>query len=82
MVLERPRQAGPPWHYAGAIFTADARHETRAQVSADGSVTLLAEGADPALVEKARLLLRTAVKHAQSEDAEPPLRLIRWRAGT
>jgi hypothetical protein len=79
--VQRPVGAGPPWSYAGEAVTPTERFRIEALVTADGAVTVqLADGAPAGLAEKARLLLRAAVKHAREEEADPPRRIVRWRA--
>jgi len=74
-VLERTADG-----YAGTAFLPDAaRHALVARVAPDGTVTV--EGEAPADVrEKARLLVRTVLRHAASEGTDPPRRIVRWRA--
>lgn len=76
-VLERT-EAGA---YEGTAFTKDDRYALVLTVAGDGSVEVRGDHAAPAeLLEKARLLVRTAVRHAEREGTEPPRRLLRWRA--
>jgi outer membrane protein assembly factor BamD len=79
--VERPRDGGPPWRYAGAVITPDARFALSATVSAEGEVAIeLAPNAPEGLAQRARLLLRAAWKHARADDIAPPRRVVRWRA--
>jgi hypothetical protein len=79
--VERPRGGGPPWRYEGHAFTPSEGFVVVATVGADGLVIVeLAAGAPAALGEKTRLLLRAAWKHAHEDDADPPHRIVRWRA--
>ena len=76
-VLERT-DAGA---YEGTAFTKDARYALVLRVATDGSVEVSGEHETPAeLLEQARLLVRTAVRHAERDGTEPPRRLLRWRA--
>jgi hypothetical protein len=79
--VERPAQGGPPWRYAGHVVTPEASHELVCVVQEDGTIGVeLAEGAPAAYAEKARLLVRTAFRHAAEDGAPPPRRIVRWRA--
>jgi len=79
--VERPRDGGPPWRYAGAVITPDARFALLATVSAEGDVAVeLAPNAPEELAQKARLLLRSVWKHARADNTAPPRRVGRWRA--
>ncbi|HEV3190857.1 MAG TPA: outer membrane protein assembly factor BamD [Polyangiaceae bacterium] len=79
--VERPRDGGPPWQYAGAVITPDASFAVSATVSAEGDVAVeLAANAPEGLAQRARLLLRSAWKHARADDTAPPRRVVRWRA--
>jgi hypothetical protein len=76
-VLERPLAGGPPWEYRGAVFSPSERWELCAVVQADGDVAV--EGADEALAEKARLLLRALYKQSRKDGSAPPRKIVRWR---
>ena len=77
----RPARGGPPWHYEGKVATAGAEFALTAIVSAGGEIAVSAGSSLPeGAAEKARLLLRAAWKHARSDAAPPPRRLVRWRA--
>jgi len=79
--IERPRDGGPPWRYAGAVITPDARFAVFATVSAEGKVDVeLASNAPDGLAQKARLLLRSAWRHGHADNTAPPRRIGRWRA--
>jgi hypothetical protein len=79
--VERTKAGGPPWRYEGHCVTPSARFVVVATVELGGEVLVqLAEGAPPALGEKARLLLRAAWKHAREDEVDPPHRIVRWRA--
>lgn len=77
--LERPRDGGPPWAYAGEVVTPEARFVARAVIVADGAVSVELVDAPAALDLEGRvkLILRAAYKHAQPEP--PPRRIQRWR---
>ena len=64
--------------YVGAVFTPDRRYELDARVDGDGQVTVASEAPDD-VQEKARLLLRTLVRHAATEGRPLPRRILRWR---
>ncbi len=73
----------PAWVYVGSAFTSEAEHRLGATVGSDGTVTVDDEASLPKeVVQRAKLLLRTAWKHAQegSPGAPPPRRVHRWRA--
>jgi hypothetical protein len=75
--LERTAETAP-WVYEGSAFTSDVDHKLRASVDACGVVTVDDEDALPKeVVQRAKLLLRTAWKHA--DGAPLPRRLHRWR---
>ena len=65
--------------YAGTAFTPTERHAIRLDVAPDGAVTTAGDAPED-LLEKARLLVRTVLRHAASEGSEPPRRIVRWRA--
>jgi hypothetical protein len=80
--VERSASEGPPWRYEGEAVTPSARFRIAASVSVDGTVSVeLQHGAPPGLAEKTRLLVRAAWKHAREDEAAPPRRIVRWRAG-
>ncbi len=89
LVLERARDGGPPWRYSGDAFTPEARFTMRVFVEATGAVQIEIDGCPDAavsapLVDKAKLIVRAAFKHAQadmgeSSPAPPPRRIVRWR---
>ncbi|MGH7270603.1 MAG: hypothetical protein ACREJ3_09245 [Polyangiaceae bacterium] len=83
--VQRSRGGGPPWHYCGEAALAEARFEVEATIGADGSVQVRAlpggsRAPDRELIERLRLVLRGAWKHAQKDDTPPPRRIVRWRA--
>jgi hypothetical protein len=90
IALERPAHGGPPWSYAGEAVTPEARFALSAVIAADGTVAIELQlqpqlepqlrDAPAALVEKVRLLVRAAWKHAHEDGAPPPRRIVRWRA--
>lgn len=73
----KPGEA-PRLRYVGDVFTPTERHRIELDVAEDGSVEVRSE-APPDLAEKARLLVRTVVRHARSEGTAPPRRIQRWR---
>ncbi len=85
IVLERPRDGGPPWVYAGAAFTPTEEHTLRATVAEDGGVRVeLPAGGPSELAMRVELMIRAAYKHALADDAKagPPRHLQRWRAAS
>jgi hypothetical protein len=86
IAIERPREGGPPWSYAGAAVLPDASYPLLVTVSAEGEVgvelAVTAEGvAAPAdLAEKVRLIVRTVYRQAKADDEAPAWRIVRWRA--
>jgi hypothetical protein len=87
IVLEREDSAGD-LRYVGQILSPAETLAVEAQVGADGAVAVTVERAEPAdldpgrraaLVEKVRLLVRTLVRQAASDDLTPPRRINRWR---
>ncbi len=78
--LMRPPRGGPPWHYEGKIATATEQFQLTAVVSEAGDVAISAGARPEGAVQKARLMLRTAWKHARDDAAPPPRRIVRWRA--
>lgn len=88
IAIERPRDAGPPWSYAGSVFLPDAAFSASVRVTESGDVEVLLD-ADPAergappppdLAEKIRLIVRTVFKQAKSDGEAPAFRIVRWRA--
>lgn len=95
IVLERDDSAGGPaggsageLRYAGQILSPAETVDVEARVAVDGAVTVTVQRAEPsdldparraALVEKVRLLVRTLVRQATSDDLSPPRRINRWR---
>ena len=77
-VLDRGPE-GPPYLYEGAAFTPDQRFSLTIVVETDGTVKVEGD-APPDVREKARLMVRTMVRHAQDEGGAPPRRIMRWRA--
>lgn len=86
IAIERPREGGPPWSYAGAAVLPDARYPLLVTVSAEGEVgvelAVTAEGvaAPTDLAEKVRLIVRTVYRQAKADDEAPAWRIVRWRA--
>jgi hypothetical protein len=74
--------------YVGAILSPAETLQVVALVADDGSVTVdlgatepgdLAPSRRAALAEKVRLLVRTLVRQASSDELSPPRRINRWR---
>ena len=86
IAIERPREGGPPWSYAGAAVLPEASYPVRVTVSEAGEVgvelSAAAGGAAPPgdLAEKVRLIVRTVYRQAKSDDEPPAWRIVRWRA--
>jgi hypothetical protein len=90
IAIERPREGGPPWSYAGAAYLPDAGYPLCVTVSADGEVDVAlspshehAAAAPPAdLDDKIRLIVRAVYRQAKADDEAPARRIVRWRAPT
>jgi hypothetical protein len=87
IAIERPREGGPPWAYAGSASLPDASFPVRVTVSDAGDVDVALSGADEGgaappsdLAEKIRLIVRTAYRQAKSDGEPPAFRIVRWRA--
>lgn len=78
--LMRPARGGPPWQYEGHVTTASEEFQLTAVVSETGDVAMTSGALPQGVAQKARLLLRAAWKHTQSDDSPPPRRIVRWRA--
>lgn len=74
--VERPHGEGPPWRYRGKLETPEADRAIEATIAENGEVTVETAAPEEA-AEKARLILRTAWKHADGDA--PPRRIQRWR---
>ena len=88
IAIERPREGGPPWSYAGSAFLPDAAFSAQVTVSEAGDVEVVLEP-DPSergeappsdLAEKIRLIVRTIYKQAKTDGEPPAFRINRWRA--
>ena len=77
--LERPLAGGPPYLYAGEVATAEGARPLSAVVDAEGEVAVQMEGVDAAFLEKLRLMIRAAFRHAREDARPPPRRIQRWR---
>ena len=88
IAIERAREGGPPWSYAGAATLPAASYPVCVTVSEAGEVGVelspTAEGAAaPAdLAEKVRLIVRAVYRQAKADDEPPAWRIVRWRART
>ena len=82
IAIERPREGGPPWAYAGTATLPDAVFPVTASVSSEGEVDVTLGGNSPPsdLAEKIRLIIRAAYRQAKSDGDAPPFRIVRWRA--
>lgn len=86
IAIERPREGGPPWSYAGAAVLPDARYPLRATVTEAGEVGVELEPSADAqappvdLAEKVRLIVRTVYRQAKADNEPPAWRIVRWRA--
>jgi hypothetical protein len=90
IVLERADAPGSTaaLHYVGHVLSPAETLEVTAVVAEDGSVavnlgttepTTLAVARQAALAEKVRLLVRTLVRQAKTDELPPPRRINRWR---
>lgn len=81
IVLERPRDGGPPWVYRGSAFTPDRALPLTAVVEADGVVRIeIAPDAPPEIASTVRLMVRTVYKQAQADgEGAPARKIVRWR---
>jgi hypothetical protein len=77
--VARAPEGEPPWRYRGEAVAPDARFAVEATITSAGEVAVEAPGAPAGLVERARLLLRAAWKHAHADELPPPRRIVRWR---
>ena len=77
--IERPLEGGPPYLYAGEVATPEGAKPLHVVVDAQGEVTVRMEGADDAFLEKLRLMIRAAFRHAREDARPPPRRIQRWR---
>jgi hypothetical protein len=86
IAIERPREGGPPWVYAGSAFLPDASFSARVTVSEAGEVDVALSSEEgggsppPDLAEKIRLIVRTVYRQAKSDGEPPAFRIVRWRA--
>ena len=81
IAIERPREGGPPWSYAGAAVLPDTSYPLSVTVTDAGDVTVALGGAPPAdLAERVRLIVRTVYRQATADDEPPAWRIVRWRA--
>lgn len=88
IVLERPRDGGPPWIYGGEAQVPDGAFALTVTIDDAGAVVVsLGEpvGASPAgppdaeLSERVRLLVRTVYKQSKADGEPPARRIVRWR---
>lgn len=77
--IERPLEGGPPYLYEGEVATAEGARRLSVVVNAEGEVAVEMSGADASLVEKLRLMIRAAFRHAREDARPPPRRIQRWR---
>jgi hypothetical protein len=81
VVLERPRGVEPPWRYEGEAIAQTGSYRVAVTLHAAGDVTVEMQGDAPAgLVDRVRLIVRAAWKHAREDGVHPPRRIARWRA--
>jgi hypothetical protein len=86
IAIERPREGGPPWSYAGAAVLPEASFPVQVTVSEAGEVGVTcaaaADGTPPPgdLAEKVRLIVRTVYRQAKGDEEPPAWRIVRWRA--
>jgi len=77
--IARPRGVAAPFRYEGSMTTPNDKTPLVASIDAAGEVEVTGAGLDEDTIEKVRLLIRAACKHARTEDRPPPLRIQRWR---
>ncbi|HEX3772198.1 MAG TPA: hypothetical protein VHV30_15080 [Polyangiaceae bacterium] len=82
--VSRPREGGPPWRYEGEAVTPEATFAVTAGVDESGETSVEvsprpSQAATDLIVERVRLLLRAAYKHAREDGQPPPRRIVRWR---
>lgn len=83
LVLERPREGGPPWTYVGAAYTPNTSHPLRVIVQSDGTVDVEVEDVTSrGLIQRAKQMVRAAYKHAADQDQAPPREIQRWRGSS
>jgi hypothetical protein len=83
LMLERPREGGPPWIYEGAVFTPSSNHPLRVVVSSDGTVEIEVEDVTSrGLIQRAKQMVRAAYKHAADQQQAPPRQIQRWRGSS
>jgi hypothetical protein len=87
IAIERAREGGPPWAYAGIAALPEHVFPAHVTVSDAGDVDVAlsparegGSAAPPDLAEKIRLIVRTAYRQAKSDDEAPAFRIVRWRA--
>lgn len=69
---------GAAARYVGAVYTPSEKYALDASIDGEGDVTVTSD-APADVAEKARLLVRTMVRHAESEGRPLPRRILRWR---
>ena len=77
--IERPIEGGPPYLYAGEVATPEGARPVAVVVDGQGEVTVQLEGADAVALERLRLMIRAALRHARDDGRPPPRRIQRWR---
>ncbi len=77
--IERPRGDAAPFRYEGWVKTPETKTAVAVLIDGPGEVSVVGEGLDKDTIEKVRLLIRAACKHARTEGRPPPLRIQRWR---
>jgi hypothetical protein len=87
IAVERPRDGGPPWAYAGTAALPGDVFPVQVLVSDAGDVDVALSASreggtapPPDLAEKIRLIVRTAYRQAKSDGEAPAFRIVRWRA--
>lgn len=73
------KREGDALRYLGTVSEDDARFAIALSVDDELRVTLDESDAPAALGERVRLIVRTALKQAQSLELPPPRRITRWR---
>ena len=77
--IERPRGDVAPFRYEGWVKTPETKIAVVALIDTLGLVDVSGVGLDDDSLEKVRLMIRAACKHARTEGRPPPLRIQRWR---
>lgn len=80
VALEKQETPGET-RYVGTLSDDEREFRVAFLVAADGAVSSAGGDAPAELTERARLIVRSALKQAQSFELPPPRRITRWRPG-